>query len=73
MKGNRKILFGASAVVLALGAPLAFSPAKGVIVNDACAQNGTCCHSSDTCIVNGNPVGAGYWQSGSGSCNPTQQ
>lgn len=68
MQGNRKMLFGASAVALALGSPLAFSPSKGVTANDACAQTGTCCRTNDTCIVNGQPIAAGYWHAGGGSC-----
>lgn len=70
MKRNRKMLFAASAVALALGSPLALSPAKGLTTNDACAQTGTCCGSEDTCIINGQPAARGYWQAGSGPCPP---
>lgn len=63
---RKKLVFGASTLALAIGSPLAFSPAQGVTVNDACAQTGTCCTSGDMCIVNGVPIAAGYW-SGSGA------
>lgn len=62
MRINRKkVVFGASMLALAIGSPLAFTPAKGLTPNDACAQTGTCCLSLDQCVVNGKIIAAGYW------------
>jgi len=70
MNVSRKIVLSASVLGLAVATPVAFSEAAGVEWNDACAQNGTCCDSTDKCIVGGKVVADGYWYTGGGKCPP---
>lgn len=67
MVTTKKLVLSASVLGIALAAPITFS-SDGIEANDACAQNGTCCASPDTCIVNGKAVAGGYWYTGGSSC-----
>lgn len=65
------VRLGALAVI-AVGAPLAFSPTKGVTVNDACADpplTGTCCSDQSTNWCNaGDKDHQGYYYKATGPC-----
>lgn len=70
MKKSRVTRFlrvACAATVLAL-TPLAFTPERGVVENQACAQSGTCCPEvGSTCVIGDFSKADAYYKT-SGSC-----
>lgn len=64
---QKKLVLFSSLVTLGVASPIAFSSASGLEANDACAQNGTCCDSTDKCVVNGAVIADGWWDT-TGKC-----
>ena len=56
------------AAALATAAPVSFSPARGFVPNEACAD-GTCCQEDKSlCFINGVRVENAFMLNGGGSC-----
>ncbi len=56
------------ATALAAAAPVSFSPARGFVPNEACAD-GTCCQEDKSlCFINGVRVENAFMLNGGGSC-----
>lgn len=56
------------AAALAAAAPVSFSPVRGFVPNEACA-NGTCCDEDKSlCFINGVRVENAFMLNGGGSC-----
>ena len=70
MKNHRVTRFlrvACPVAVLAL-APVAFTPERGVVENQACAQSGTCCpEPGSTCVIGDFSRADAYYKP-SGSC-----
>lgn len=62
-------------LVAVLSAPLTLSADEGILVNDACALDGTCCpgNPNEICVPDGSetPVPGKYWKPEPGKC-PTE-
>ena len=68
---SRRAVRAAAVVLGLLAAPLSLSAKTGVVANDACAADGTCCkgEANEICVhENDPPISGYYWQGVAGKC-----